>query len=73
MQRGAIEAILCIKAINDGVIPPTINTTQVEPAFENAFNFVLEKSQRKTVNYAMNNTFGFGGHIASLIFKKYEE
>jgi 3-oxoacyl-[acyl-carrier-protein] synthase II len=68
---GAIEAIACIKAIQENIIPPTINTEQVEPDIADKFNLTLEKAQRKTVNFAMSNTFGFGGHIASSIFKKF--
>ncbi len=69
---GAIEAIVCIKAIEQGIIPPTINTTEVEPAFANKFNLTLQIAQAKSINYAVNNTFGFGGHIATTIFKKYK-
>lgn len=68
---GAIEAILSIKAIQENTIPPTINTTEVEPEFANKLNLTLGKAQHKEVNYAMSNTFGFGGHIATTIFKKY--
>jgi 3-oxoacyl-[acyl-carrier-protein] synthase II len=68
---GAIEAIACIKAIQENIIPPTINTEQVEPDFAEKFNLTLGKAQQKTVNFAMSNTFGFGGHIASSIFKKF--
>ena len=68
---GAIEAIACIKAIQENIIPPTINTEQVEPDFADKFNLTLGKAQQRTVNFAMSNTFGFGGHIASSIFKKY--
>lgn len=70
---GAIEAIACIKAILENRIPPTINTQQVEPEFADKFDFTLGQSQNKTVNYAMSNTFGFGGHIATSIFKKFKE
>jgi 3-oxoacyl-[acyl-carrier-protein] synthase II len=70
---GAIEAIACIKAIQENSIPPTINTEQVEPDFADKFNLTLGKAQRKTVNFAMSNTFGFGGHIASSIFKKFSD
>lgn len=69
---GAIEAILSIKAIQENTIPPTINTTEVEPEFVNKLNLTLGKAQHREVNYAMSNTFGFGGHIATTIFKKYE-
>jgi len=70
---GAIEAIVCIKAIEQSLIPPTINTTDVEPEFVDKFNFTLQKAQAKNINYAVNNTFGFGGHIATTIFKKYKK
>ena len=70
---GAIEAIACIKSIQENIIPPTINTKQVEPAFASKFNLTLGKAQHKKVTYAMSNTFGFGGHIASSIFKKFTD
>lgn len=70
---GAIEAIVCIKAIEQSLIPLTINTTDVEPEFVDKFNFTLQKAQAKNINYAVNNTFGFGGHIATTIFKKYKK
>ena len=69
---GAIEAVACIKAILKNRIPPTINTQQIEPEFANKFNFTLGQPQNKIVNYAMSNTFGFGGHIATSIFKKFK-
>jgi 3-oxoacyl-[acyl-carrier-protein] synthase II len=69
---GAVEAIASIKAVQENIIPPTINSVDIEPDFKNSFNLTLNKSQSKTVNFAMNNTFGFGGHIATTIFKKYE-
>ncbi|MBF2709801.1 beta-ketoacyl-ACP synthase II [Flavobacterium soyangense] len=68
---GAIEAILCIKAITDSIVPPTINTVEVEPEFADKFNLTLAKAQYKEISYAMSNTFGFGGHIATTIFKKW--
>lgn len=70
---GAIEAIACIKAIQENIIPPTINTEQVVPDFAGKFNLTLGKAQKRNVKYAMSNTFGFGGHIASSIFKKFEK
>lgn len=70
---GAVEAIACIKAVNEDIVPPTINTQILEPQYKDMFDFTLGKSQNKKVNYAMNNTFGFGGHIATSIFKKYSE
>jgi len=68
---GAIEAIACAMALKDGQIPPTINTNEIEPDYKELFNFPLNKAQAHEINYAMSNTFGFGGHIASLIMKKY--
>ncbi len=70
---GAVEAIICIKSIMENIIPPTINTTAMEPEFDGVFDIVFGESKKKEVRYAMNNTFGFGGHIATSIFKKYEE
>ena len=70
---GAIEAIACIKAVQENIVPPTINTQNVEGDFSGQFNFTLGKAQQRIVNYAMSNTFGFGGHIATSIFKKFKE
>ena len=70
---GAIEAIICVKALQDDLVPPTINTQEIEPEFANLFDFPLDKAQPKTIQYAMSNTFGFGGHIASVILKKWAE
>jgi 3-oxoacyl-[acyl-carrier-protein] synthase II len=68
---GAIEAIACVKALQTGLIPPTINTETIEPEFADLFDFPLGKASAKELNYAMSNTFGFGGHIASVIMKKF--
>jgi 3-oxoacyl-[acyl-carrier-protein] synthase II len=57
--------------ITDHIAPPTINTNEVEPAWKDKFNLTLGTAQPKEINYAMSNTFGFGGHIATTIFKKY--
>jgi 3-oxoacyl-[acyl-carrier-protein] synthase II len=67
---GAIEAITCIKAVSENIVPPTINSNQIEPEFTGKFDFTLEKSKSRIVNFALSNTFGFGGHIACSIFKK---
>jgi 3-oxoacyl-[acyl-carrier-protein] synthase II len=67
---GAAEAIICIKAISEGIIPPTINTTNPDPEMPKGLNVVLGNSIRKEVNVAMSNTFGFGGHNASVVFRK---
>lgn len=69
---GAIEAIITVKAIQENIVPPTINTEEVEPAWKDKFNLTLGIAQSKEINYAMSNTFGFGGHIASVLFKKYK-
>jgi 3-oxoacyl-[acyl-carrier-protein] synthase II len=68
---GAIEAIITIKALRENMVPPTINTNEVEPEWKDRFNFTLGVAQEKEINYAMSNTFGFGGHIATVVFKKY--
>lgn len=70
---GAIEAIACIKAIEHSVIPPTINTTNVDPNVPQGINLTIGKAQERTVNVAMSNTFGFGGHNAIAVFKKFEK
>jgi 3-oxoacyl-[acyl-carrier-protein] synthase II len=67
---GAIEAIICIKAIETGIIPPTINTKELDPALPSGLNFVLGTKLKKEVNIALSNTFGFGGHNASAVFRK---
>jgi len=69
---GAIEAIASIMTTINNVIPPTINTKDVDPDWAGKYNLTLDKSQEREVNYAMSNTFGFGGHIATAIFKKYK-
>jgi 3-oxoacyl-[acyl-carrier-protein] synthase II len=68
---GAIEGIACVMALRDGIVPPTINTKEIEPDFKDLFDFPLGRSKEKEMTYAMSNTFGFGGHIASIIFKKF--
>ncbi len=70
---GAVEAIASILAVVNDVVPPTINAVDIEPEFKDMFNLTLGTPQKRVVNYAMNNTFGFGGHIATTIFKKYVE
>lgn len=68
---GAIEAILSIKALEKQQLPPTINTEEIEPEFKDKFDFLLGKAKEIKVNYAMSNTFGFGGHIAAVLIKRY--
>jgi len=70
---GAVEAIACIQAVQNDIVPPTINAEDIEPDFKDMFNLTLKNMEKRQVNYAMSNTFGFGGHIATTIFKKYTE
>ncbi|MBO9617783.1 MAG: beta-ketoacyl-ACP synthase II [Niabella sp.] len=70
---GAVEAIACIKAVEKNIVPPTINAVDIEPEYKDVFNLTLHHAQHKKVLYAMSNTFGFGGHIATAVFKKYVE
>lgn len=69
---GAIESLACILAIRDGVIPPTINHFNDDPNINPKLNLTFNQAQKREVNYALSNTFGFGGHNASVIFKKPE-
>ncbi|WP_183573476.1 beta-ketoacyl-ACP synthase II [Mucilaginibacter sp. X5P1] len=67
---GAIEAIICLMAIKDQVLPPTINTETLDPAVPANLNIVRGKAIEHKVNVAMSNTFGFGGHNGIVVFKK---
>ena len=67
---GAIEAIACIMAIKNSIVPPTINHQTVDEQFDPKINFTFGESQKRNINVALSNTFGFGGHNACLIFKK---
>ncbi|RLJ75014.1 beta-ketoacyl-ACP synthase II [Pedobacter alluvionis] len=69
---GAVESVISILSIRDNVVPPTINTKNLDENIPKGLNFVLGESLKKEINYVLNNTFGFGGHTASTIFKKYE-
>jgi 3-oxoacyl-[acyl-carrier-protein] synthase II len=69
---GAVEAAACIMAIQDQIIPPTINHFTDDPEINPRLNLTFNKAQKRKVNIALSNTFGFGGHNASVIFKKYE-
>ena len=70
---GAVEAISSILSINNGVIPPTINHSTNDESIDQKINFTFNKPQNREVTYAMSNTFGFGGHNACVLFKKFEE
>lgn len=68
---GAIEAIACVLAVKNDIIPPTINHFTDDPALDNKLNFTFNKAEKRVVRAALSNTFGFGGHNASVIVKKY--
>ncbi len=68
---GVIEAIACIMAVQNDIVPPTINHFTDDPEFDARLNFTFWEAQKRTVNAALSNTFGFGGHNACMIFKKY--
>lgn len=70
---GVIEAIACIKAVVHDVVPPTINHFTDDPDLDPQLNFTFNKAQQRTVNAALSNTFGFGGHNACVIVKKYKD
>jgi 3-oxoacyl-[acyl-carrier-protein] synthase II len=68
---GAIEAIACIMAVKHDIVPPTINHFTDDPELDNKLNFTFNKAQKRVVNVALSNTFGFGGHNTSVIVKKF--
>ena len=70
---GAIESVICIKCICENVVPPTINQEEVDPDINPKLNLTPNFAQKRTVNAALSNSFGFGGHNSSIIFKKFEE
>ena len=70
---GAIEAIACILAVQNDMVPPTINHFTDDEVFDPRFNFTFNKPQKRTVRAALSNTFGFGGHNSSVIFGKFSE
>lgn len=67
---GAIEGLACIMAITKGIVPPTINVENLDPKIDPKINLTLNKAQKRDVKYALSNTFGFGGHNSTVIFKK---
>jgi 3-oxoacyl-[acyl-carrier-protein] synthase II len=70
---GAIEAIAAIMAVKDDIVPPTINLKYPDPDIDQKLNLTLDKPQKRRVRYAISNTFGFGGHNASVVVKKVED
>ncbi len=72
---GAVEAMVCVLSVKNDIVPPTINHVEGDddPEIDYNLNFTFNKAQKRTVRAALSNTFGFGGHNASVIFKKYAE
>ena len=72
---GAVEALACVMALKEGIIPPTINhdPEDIDENIDYRINFTFDKAQKRDIRYALSNTFGFGGHNACLVFKKWEE
>ena len=68
---GGVEAVVCVKAIEEGIVPPTIGYKV--PDEECDLDIVPNEARKKDIKYAMSNSLGFGGHNSSIIFKKYEE
>ena len=70
---GAMEALVCVKAVQEDIVPPTINHEEgdEDPEIDYSLNYTFNKAQKRVVNVALSNTFGFGGHNASLIVKKF--
>lgn len=66
----AIEALACVFAITHGIIPPTINVDQVDPAIDPKLNLTIGTAQKREVKVAISNTFGFGGHNSTIVFRK---
>ena len=70
---GAAESIATILAIKHNIVPPTINHFNLDPEIDPKLDFTFNKAKEREINIALSNTFGFGGHNASLVFKKYKE
>jgi 3-oxoacyl-[acyl-carrier-protein] synthase II len=70
---GSVEAIACILALNNQTVPPTINFSEPDPNIDQKLNLTLHKAQKREIRAALSNTFGFGGHNASVIFKSFIE
>jgi 3-oxoacyl-[acyl-carrier-protein] synthase II len=72
---GAVEAMACVLSVKNDIVPPTINHEEgdEDPELDYKLNFTFNKAQERKVNYALSNTFGFGGHNCCVVFKKYAE
>ena len=72
---GAIEALFSVKAIEEGIVPPTINHEEGDndPEVDYNLNFTFNKAVKRDINAVLSNTFGFGGHNACIILKKYKD
>ena len=72
---GALEAIMSVMAIKDGIVPPTINHEEGDndPEVDYNLNYTFNKAQKRDINAVLSNTFGFGGHNAAIILKKYKD
>jgi 3-oxoacyl-[acyl-carrier-protein] synthase II len=72
---GAIEAVLTVLALKNGIVPPTINHAEgdEDPEIDYRMNFTFNKAQERDIKVALSNTFGFGGHNASIAFRKVED
>ena len=67
---GAIVSIACILSLENGTIPPTINLNNLDPELDEKINYTANQAEKKNITHALCNTFGFGGHNASIIYKK---
>lgn len=67
---GAVEAMSCVLAIKNSIVPPTINQTTLDPEIDPKLNFTFHTAQKRNINIALSNTFGFGGHNSSILFRK---
>ena len=70
---GVVESIACIMSVKNNIIPPTINHFERDERIDHNLNLTFNTSQEKRINYSLSNTFGFGGHNASTLFKKFSE
>lgn len=68
---GAIETLACIMAVTEDVVPPTINSFNVDPALNQKLDYTFNEKRERSVRAALSNTFGFGGHNASVIVRKF--